>query len=56
MKKADDYRKHAAECRRLAAQMDRRDQREQLLAMALQWEELAHDRKRVQPAPPKDVH
>lgn len=48
MKKAADYQKHAEECRALAAQMDRPDQRDQLLAMAKQWEVLASDRKRFQ--------
>lgn len=44
MKKASDYRQHAAECRALAAQMPKREQRDQLLRMAERWEELARDR------------
>lgn len=44
MKKASDYRQHAAECRALAAQMSSGEQREQLLKMAAQWERMAEDR------------
>jgi hypothetical protein len=44
MKKASEYRLHAAECRQLAAKMESGDQREQLLSMARHWDELAQDR------------
>lgn len=44
MKKASEYRQHAAECRSLAAQMEGPEQRDQLLAMAEHWEKLAADR------------
>lgn len=44
MKKASEYRTHAAECRALAARMESADQRDQLLRMADHWERLARDR------------
>jgi hypothetical protein len=44
MKKASEYRHHAEECRALAAKMEFGDQRDQLLRMARQWDELAKDR------------
>jgi hypothetical protein len=44
MKKASEYRQHAAECRTIAAQMDSLDQRRQILEMAEHWEKLAADR------------
>jgi hypothetical protein len=47
MKKASEYRLHAEECRALAAGMQIDEQREQLLAMADQWEALANDRERI---------
>lgn len=46
MKKASEYREHADECRKLAASMDG-EQREQLLKMAENWEQLAEDRARL---------
>ena len=46
MKKASEYRQHAAECRALAAQMQEGDQRDQLMKMAETWESLAQDRER----------
>jgi hypothetical protein len=39
-----DYLNNARECRRLAARMDGRAHRDQLIDMALHWEALAHDR------------
>lgn len=45
MKKAEQYREHAAECRALAAQMQRGEHRDQLLRMAAAWQELATDRE-----------
>ena len=44
MKKASEYRQHAAECRTLANTMDQGDQRDQLLEMAATWERLADER------------
>jgi hypothetical protein len=44
MKKAEEYRAHAEECRQLAARGDGRA-REQLLKMAETWESLALDRE-----------
>lgn len=44
MKKASEYRQHAAECRSIAAQMDSLEQRQQILEMAEHWEKLAADR------------
>ncbi len=44
MKKAEEYREHAAECRRLAAQMESGEQREALEEMARTWDQLAEDR------------
>ena len=45
MKKAEDYRAHAAECRRLAAAAQDQKTREQLVKMADTWESLASDRE-----------
>jgi hypothetical protein len=44
MKKASEYRQHAAECRAIAAQMGSAEQRRQILEMAEHWEKLAMDR------------
>jgi len=44
MKKASDYRLHARECRALAAKMDLGEPRDQLLAMARHWDQLAEER------------
>jgi ribosomal protein S4 len=43
VKKASEYRAHAEECRSLARTMQG-EQRDQLLAMAANWEKLAADR------------
>ncbi len=43
MKKASEYRQHAAECRHLAAGMDG-EQRSQLIEMAATWDQLAAER------------
>ena len=45
MKKAEEYRAHAEECRQLAARGDARA-RDQLLKMAQTWESLAVDREK----------
>lgn len=44
MKKASEYRDHARECRDLAAKMETHADREQMLAMAAHWDQLARDR------------
>jgi hypothetical protein len=44
MKKAEEYRAHAEECRQLATRGDAKG-REQLLKMAETWESLAKDRE-----------
>jgi hypothetical protein len=44
MKKASEYRQHAAECRALAARMEGGEAREQLLRMAATWDQLARER------------
>ena len=44
MKKVEDYRAHAAECRALARNTSNEEQREGLLKMAETWEGLAQDR------------
>jgi hypothetical protein len=47
MKKADEYLKHAKDCRRLAKQMESGEQRDQLIKMAETWEVLARERERT---------
>ena len=44
MKKASEYRRHAEECRELAARMASPAHRSQLLQMAKHWDGLAADR------------
>jgi hypothetical protein len=44
VKKASEYRQHANECRALAMKMTSGRQRDQLLAMAAHWDQLAADR------------
>ncbi|MDI6624957.1 MAG: hypothetical protein QME55_09525 [Brevundimonas sp.] len=44
MKKASEYRAHAGECRRLATRMKDDSQRDYLLQMAEDWEEMARYR------------
>jgi hypothetical protein len=46
MKKASEYRQHAEECRVLARNVKEGVQREQLLEMARNWEQMAEDRDR----------
>jgi hypothetical protein len=53
MKKASEYRQHAAECRAIAAGMSLGEHRDQLLAMAAKWEELARDRETIGEPPPR---
>lgn len=47
MKKASEYRSHAAECRQLASRMNVGEHRDQLLAMAATWDQLAHERSEL---------
>lgn len=47
MKKASEYRQHAAECRGLAAKMDLGEKRDQLLAMAAHWDRMAEERAQL---------
>ena len=47
MKKASEYRQHAAECRALANAMDQGDQSDQLLEIAATWERLAQERSEL---------
>lgn len=44
MKKAQEYRRHAQECRVLARGAASDQERDQLLAMAAHWENLAEQR------------
>ena len=44
MRKTADYLKHAQECRVLARNSAKGEQREQLLVMAQTWERLAEER------------
>lgn len=56
MKKASEYRQHAAECRAIAAQMDSVEQRRQILEMAEHWEMLATDRMALVGRHPELAH
>lgn len=47
MKKASEYRQHAAECRLLANRMELGEHRTQLLEMAATWDKLANDRSEL---------
>jgi hypothetical protein len=46
MRKIEDYKKHADECRAMARRTTVADQRELLLNMAQTWESLATERER----------
>jgi hypothetical protein len=54
-KKAQEYVKHAADCRRLARYSAKDDERKQLLIMAATWDALAASRASdpSEPSPPK---
>jgi hypothetical protein len=45
MQKADEYQRHAQECRDLAATMSSAEHRDQLLEMAKIWEDMAKERE-----------
>jgi hypothetical protein len=47
MKKAEDYRKHAEECLRLARQARTTEHHQMLVQMADTWKSLAEERERV---------
>jgi hypothetical protein len=47
MKKAEEYRQHAKECRDLAKGLDASEQRDQLLTLAETWERLAEERSHL---------
>lgn len=47
MKKASEYREHAAECRALATRMAPGEHRDQLLKMAETWDALAAERSEL---------
>jgi len=47
MKKASEYRQHAEECRVLANGVKEGPQRDQLLEMARNWDQMAVDRDRL---------
>ena len=47
MKKAQDYRDHAIECRALARKARSEEERVQLLTMAATWDGLAAERERL---------
>ena len=46
MKKTEDYRQHASECRALARKARSEEERQQLLTMAATWDILAVERER----------
>jgi hypothetical protein len=46
MRDAAEYRTHAAECMRLANQLERKEHRETLIQMAQTWLRLAEKRER----------
>jgi hypothetical protein len=45
MRKVSEYERHAAECRKLAAQMKTLEQRKQLEDAAEMWDRLARERR-----------
>ena len=45
MRKVEEYRQHAGECRQLATMSSNAETRTQLFRMAQAWEGLAHDRE-----------
>jgi hypothetical protein len=46
VKKAQEYRQHAAECRAMARTAQNPEQRAQLISMAETWERLAEEREK----------
>ena len=47
MKKAEEYRAHAEECRRLANQTRDQNEKQQILKVAEVWEDLARTREKI---------
>lgn len=47
MQQAEEFRKHAEECRVMASKMRNAPQREQLLFLAKQWDDLAEEREKI---------
>jgi hypothetical protein len=45
MRKVEEYRRHADECRQLASASSSDDNRKQLMQMADTWDQLARDRE-----------
>ena len=45
MRKVEDYRKHAEECRAMLARTRSEDERQMLLRMSETWESLAQNRE-----------
>lgn len=55
MRKASEYRQHAADCRALAAKMEHAGERDLLMRMAATWDEMANERERkTQRGEPED--
>ena len=55
MKKVEEFRKHAEECRALARQMKSGKYQSELLQMAETWERLANEREGGAPVLPASV-
>jgi RNA polymerase-interacting CarD/CdnL/TRCF family regulator len=47
MKKAEEYRAHAEDCRRLASQTRDQNEKQQILKVAEVWEDLARTREKI---------
>jgi hypothetical protein len=47
MQKAEEFREHADECRKMARSTSNEDHRQQLIKMAEIWESLAKERERM---------
>ena len=48
MRKAEEFRDHADECRKMARSTSNEDHRQQLLKMAEIWDSLAKERERME--------
>jgi hypothetical protein len=55
MNKAEEFRRHAEECRTLAKQMKSGSQHSQLVQMAETWERLAREREAAAPVQPQSA-
>jgi hypothetical protein len=47
VQQVEEFRKHAEECRVMASRMRNAVQREQFLALAKQWDDLAGEREKL---------